>query len=503
MEKLIKLRKWYDQHIVKVLTVIFIYLIPLYPKFPLFGFNDTYIAVRIEDIFMVCYVLIFAVQVLRKKISLNAMFAYLFLAYWIALFASFLIGFYIEDAFTFQYIGFLHTARRVEYMIVFFIAASLIKSKEDLYYYLKHIIIVAGIVFAYAIGQKFIGFPAVQTMNKEFASGIILFLRAADRVSSTFAGHYDLAAYIVLLSPIILGFHINTKKHWVFAVFVLGIAVLMLTASRSSFAAYIISTFAFLLFNRRFAHLVAALLVTTLFMFTFDSLTSRFTDTFRLREVFVNEQTGQVMTPQEINIDDLPSGTAYVPAEGKEVSDEERASNEALLREEIAKQIKADAKAKGQIVSDLEALKLAEALANNFTPVVSYTSDISFSNRLLVTWPLSVESAIQNPLFGTGPSSLREATDSSFFRWIGESGVIGSSLLFAILASIVIYVGSAAFRISREQNAVFFGFIYGLLGLAINGTYIDVFEASKVAFTLWLIAGIFTSSVVYLTSKNK
>ncbi len=490
MTKPTGLLQWIDRHLIMVLTVIFIYLIPLYPKFPLFGLNDTYIAIRLEDVFMAIYVLAFAIQVIRKRITFKTTLLYLFVAYWLVNFVAYLVGYFVQDAFTFQYLGFLHSARRVEYMIVFFIALSLIQRKEDLYFYLKHVAIAAGLVFLYGIGQKFIGLPAVQTMNKEFAQGILLFLRASDRVSSTFGGHYDLAAYFVFLAPILVGLHMNLRKHWIFAIFVLGLAVLMLTASRSSFAAYAISMLAFLIISRRFGYLLVVVGVTIVFMYTFDAVTARFEDTFRLRQVFVNEQTGQVITPQEITLDDLPSGTAFVPADGQEVTSEEQATNEALLKEELVKRIKADAKAQGEEVSDADALALAEQIATGFTPVVSYTSDISFSNRLLVSWPRSVESVIMNPLLGTGPSSLGEATDSSFFRWLGEVGILGTSLFIAIISSIIFLTGKAIRMVPRAENGIFWGFLFGLIGLTINGSYIDVFEASKVAYTLWIVAGL-------------
>lgn len=504
MQKLSELLKWLDKHILHVFTVGFIYLIPLYPKFPLFGFNDTYIAVRVEDIFVALFVFVFAIQVIRNKITVKAPLVYLFGAYWLFTFVSFLVGFYLENAFTFQYLGFLHSARRVEYMIVFFIAASMIQRKEDLYLYFKHIAIAAGIVFLYGIGQKFIGLPAVSTMNPDFARGLVLFLRAEDRVSSTFAGHYDLAAYIVFLVPILLGYHMNKtgRKFWIYMVVIMAVAVLMLTASRSSFLAYIAATFSFLLISMRWKHFAVMAVVTVIFMYSFNALTSRFADTFRLRQVFVNEQTGQVLTPQEITLDELPAGTAFVEADGQTVSDEESASNEALLREELARQILADAKSKGQNLSEADAMAIATQVAGSFKPVVSYTSDISFSNRLLVTWPRAVEAVIKNPLFGTGPSSLTEATDSSFFRWIGEVGIIGTSLFIAILSAIVVKVGMLGWRLKREEQGMFYGLVFGIVGMAINATYIDVFEASKVAYTFWLVAGLFVGAVPLFTRKS-
>jgi hypothetical protein len=389
-------------------------------------------------------------------------------------------------------------------MVIFFIVASLITDKTDFFKLLRHVALAAFLVFLYGIGQKFIGLPAVSTMNPDFAQGIVLFLRAEDRVSSTFAGHYDLAAYIVFLVPVLLGYHMTShgKKHWVFAAIIMAIAVLMLTASRSSFIAYIFATFLFLLVSRRFGYFLVVAVITIVFVFSFNALTSRFADTFRLRQVFVNEATGQVLTPQEINIDDLPAGTAFVPASGETFSDEQTASNEALLRAELAKQIKNDAKSKGLFMTEEEALALAAGFATGFTPVVSYTSDISFSNRLLVTWPRAVEAVIKNPLFGTGPSSLTEATDSSMFRWIGEVGIVGTALLTAILAAIVSRISRIAAYLKKDEQSLMIAYVAGIIGLLINGTYIDVFEASKVAYTFWLVAGLFVGAAPLFAQKG-
>lgn len=502
MQKLTGLLKWIDDNIVKTLAVIFIYLIPLYPKFPLVGFNDTYIAVRVEDFFMVIFVVTFFVQWLRKKITLNTPLMYLFIAYWVAQFLSVIVGFYFEKEFTFQYLGFLHAARRVEYMVIFFMIASLIKTKDDFYFYLKHVLIAALIVLIYGLGQKFIGLPAVSTMNKEFAKGMVLFLRAADRVSSTFAGHYDLAAYIVFLIPIMLGYHMNKKQHWAFIAYILAVAILMLTASRSSFGAYLIATVLFLIFTRRFGYLIVVAVITTIFLFTFDSLSQRFADTFRLRQVFVNENTGEVLVTNDLTTGELPSGTAIATAEGQTISTEEQKEEQERLRKQILDEIKRDAEAKGKELTEEQIAVELERLVSGFKPVVSYTSDISFSNRLLVSWPRSVMSFQKNVMFGTGPSSLGEATDGSFFRWIGESGLLGTTLLLSIFSALVIMVWTAARKLAREESALFYGFIFGLFGLAINGTYIDVFEASKVAFTLWLVAGIFVAAIPLFTKKH-
>src|SRR3989344_8212422 len=205
MAKLIKWLNWIDDNLVKILAVVFIFFIPLYPKFPLKFIDYTYIAIRLEDIYVALLAFVFFIQIIRRKIKLNKKFLFLILAFWAATMLSFLWGAYVQKTVIYKHLGFLHALRRIEYSLIFFIITSTIKSRKDFLFYFWSAILTLIIVCLYGIGQKFFGLPAVQTMNPEFAKGHILFLTPEARVSSTFAGHYDLAAYLVLMIPIIWG----------------------------------------------------------------------------------------------------------------------------------------------------------------------------------------------------------------------------------------------------------------------------------------------------------
>ena len=91
-------------------------------------------------------------------------------------------------------------------MIMFFIASSLIKTKKISGRLFQFFFISVLLVILYGLGQKFLNFPAVQTMNPEYAKGYILYLTPEARISATFGGHYDLAIYLVMAIPIILSF---------------------------------------------------------------------------------------------------------------------------------------------------------------------------------------------------------------------------------------------------------------------------------------------------------
>ena len=106
MKKLIRLLKWLDDNLIKILLFIFIFLIPLYPKIPIKMINFTYIAIRLEDFYIVFLTIIFLIQILRKKHKLNWQFFILFSLYWLMVFLSSLWGIYIGKTIDIKHLGF-------------------------------------------------------------------------------------------------------------------------------------------------------------------------------------------------------------------------------------------------------------------------------------------------------------------------------------------------------------------------------------------------------------
>ena len=84
-------------------------------------------------------------------------------------------------------------------------------------------------------------------MNEEFAKGLPIKLSQLSRVPSTFAGHYDLAAYLVLIIPIltslIFGFRNWLVKIIILASVILGFGLLLMTVSRVSVFVLLIALF--------------------------------------------------------------------------------------------------------------------------------------------------------------------------------------------------------------------------------------------------------------------
>jgi hypothetical protein len=478
-------------------------MIPLYPKLPLQMVDYTYIAIRVEDIYVGIMALVFLIQFLRKKVLINWKFALLFGLFWLSVFASYLYGYYVQKTVILSHLGFLHSARRVEYMLIFFVAYSTIRSKRDVMVYLNLIFSVLAVVCVYGIGQKFLGWPAVQTMNPEYAKGYILVLDATARISSTFAGHYDLAAYLIFLMPILLGYFVWSKNKIYFALFILVLATMILTSSRASYLSYLGSIVLFLLAIRKFKLLVVVVIATAILTPFSENLTSRLTRTFQQTKVFVDPITGQVIVPKDVRPDNLPVGDFgskvnpnAIPTPNKNIKVD--AKSQKLAKEQIRESVIAEADSTGTSLTEDEITAMVDKIFSTQIPVEKYLADISLSTRFQVEWPRAVRALKMNPLLGAGPSALGEATDGDYFRWLGEMGLLGTLAFVTILSEIVRKIWKRIRKISKEDGYIYYGFLFGMLGLLVNASYIDVFEASKVAYTFWLLAGIFIGSLPYI-----
>ena len=199
MKMLIKSLQWIDDNFLKIISFGYIFIIPLWPKLPIRMIDYTYVAFRGEDVYVAFLAFVFIIQFLRRKATVNKKFGILFGLFWLANFISYLYGFYIQKTVIINHLGFLHSLRRVEYMLIFFVVLSTIRSRTDVLVYLRLIFAAVAIVCIYGFGQKFIGWPAVQTMNPAYSKGFILILDGNSRISSTFGGHYDFAAFLVFL----------------------------------------------------------------------------------------------------------------------------------------------------------------------------------------------------------------------------------------------------------------------------------------------------------------
>jgi hypothetical protein len=487
MKKIKQFFGWVDNNLLKFLLTIYIFFIPLYPKLPLIDIEYTYIYIRVEDFFTALIYLTFFIQLVRKKVRINWRIFLLFALFWLAVFASFLYGFYHLKTIPVNYIGLLHSLRRIEYMGVFFVAYASIRSKNDFFYYLKLVFFTLFLVSVYGIGQKLLGWPAVQTMNPEYARGYLLYLTPEARISSTFSGHYDLASYLILLMPLILVFYFYSGRWRYLLVFVFALINLTFTASRISYIGYILTIFPLLILLRQKKTFIFVLILTIIFTFANQNLTSRLKRTFQVKRILVDQRTGAVYIPQKITTKELPAGSFYIPLNNQNQNSRENLES---FKKKIVEEKQLQATKSGQVID-------VASLEANLKPINTVVSDISFATRLQVEWPRALNAFLKSPFFGTGPSSLTEATDNDYLRWLGETGLFGTLTFLLIIFNFFrnFFKKGRVWLLKKtkkyDERVLYLGLVFAIIALMINASYIDVFEASKVAFSFWLTVGLF------------
>src|SRR5581483_7877175 len=128
--------------------------------------------------------------------------------------------------------------------ILFFVGFASVRSAKDIRDYIIVICVTLFGVLLYGYGQRYyldfwamfpkffeqysFCFPSFQTGNEEFAKGLPLCLPEGARITSTFGGHYDLAAYLVLVLPILISIGLSLKKiYQKILIILLGIGAVM------------------------------------------------------------------------------------------------------------------------------------------------------------------------------------------------------------------------------------------------------------------------------------
>ncbi len=487
MEKLIS---WFKTRGPFLATIILLVAVPIYPKFPLKAVGGTYVSIRLIDLlvgggFLICLIS----QILKGLPILKSKIFKLFMIYWLAGLAANLAAVGITDLVSVK-LAFFHWLRRIEYMGLFFLAYQSI-TDEDKERNIADISLFVGaslfFVFVYGLGQKFLQFPVISTMNEEFSKGILLYLDKWTRINSTFAGHYDLAAWLVMILALLPACITEVKQGWKkivgFLLGLFGLYLLILTASRVSFIAYLIAITASLVFMRKFKWIVPVLMVSLLFGLTSKELNARLRSTIPATPA-IDEKIAYISDIWE--------------TESKKVSD--KVKNIKLRRkkrmptptpEPVTQQpTEEPTDQRGPEPEDEPKEKIDKEVRTWPTREEAAAAAARSSNiRFEVEWPRAVRAFIKNPLTGTGLSSLGLATDNDYLRLLGESGLIG----FGGFMLIIVHLLVSFWRHLKTKKKYWMysaGMIGLMAGILANAVFIDIFEASKVAFYFWMLMGI-------------
>jgi hypothetical protein len=473
MRKLMQKLSLVFEKILNWAVITILLFIPLYMKFPLISVGGTFVSVRVEDLLLGITYLIWLIflatsgkikEFFRDRLNLTLMIFFAIGA--LSLFSAF----FVTHTVTLE-LGLLHLLRRIEMIMLLPLAISIIKTRRQAYVFLGVLSLVLFIVIFYALGQRFLEFPAVSTTNAELSKGVVYFIKSFDRVISTFGGHYDLAVFLVIgLSMIAATIFYFFKTNIIFSAWLALLAVgaaivLVMTAARLSFIAAIFGiVLAFFLVGKK-KFILAIFLLAGLMLVYPSQLRDRFVSTFTVN--LQKSWTGFISGKDE-NSGRSKLNIPTLPLTWEQRSSELQATDSA----EKAEAVPADA---------------APGEPTDITDLGVYRS---FEIRTQVEWPRAIRAFTKNPLLGTGYSSIGLAIDNDFLRSLGEVGLLGTFVFILVLTEATKRL-VAGYRKStgliRYVNA---GVLSMVAAFILNALFIDVFEASKTASLFWLILGI-------------
>lgn len=447
MHKIKQALAWLDINGLFVLSAFLIVFIPLFPKIPIFDVLPGYIVrARPEDVLILFTALIWIKDALKKKFEFNSIFLWIVIFYTVSGAISIFLGTVLLQSIPSQLLHIgkssLHLFRYLEYFALFFFTYSSIKTQKQLKIILSLVTITIFLVVLYGFGQEYFKFPLFSTMNREYSKGVTLYLREGARPQSTFAGHYDLAAYLVIVLPLIFSLalatlNINFKKlhtltkqkstylcAFLHFVHILGAWMLVTSGSKTALLAYVVGIFIVLLFYlQKLGNLKQqikwgsfALILTTLVL-----------------SVFLN-YFAKPTRDKIISLIQTQFGTADAP-------DNPDATPDDLIGDGVVfKQI---------TLKNPDGTERKEWIEEKSTwspNALKY--GLSMGIRLDTLWPNALKGFANNPLFGNGYSTLTvvdtpweysnaDSTDNNYLRTLGETGIVGFIIFYGFVTVVL------------------------------------------------------------------
>ncbi len=517
--------------------------IPLYPKLPLVNIQNTWVYVRLEDFFVFGVLILWLFLMGKKKVSFTTPLTSSMFLFWmvggIATVHGVLLIFPTISN-VFPNVALFSFIRRIEYMSVFFISYWGIRDKQHIRILLYVLAATVLCISLYGLGQRYLGFPAFLTMNEEFAKGVPLTLSKLSRIPSTFGGHYDLAAYLVLTLPILISMIFGGIQIWLIPIIglivALGSYVLVLTVSRISLIGLIVAAmFVIMFYARRLLVYILpfVFLLGVVAISVSPTILSRFASTLTPVDILIDANTGSpigkvtnvpnlyfkdkvvrqqnftsphdyvvrhesmdpksqiasisgIIIPYTLIPDqsplmvssiistgeDLPQGTGYVNLPLSPITKRLNNFYYEIRSKDATKQVEV------QVINGPYLIKKSLAY------------DLSYTTRFQGEWPHAIQAFKRNIFLGSGYGSVSLAVDNSYLRMLAEVGALGTVSFITILVLFGLYIYKQFDTIeSPLVKSMAVGVCAGIVGLAVNAIFIDVFEASKVAFSLWLLIG--------------
>lgn len=312
-------------------------------------------------------------------------------------------------------------------------------------------------------------------MNSEFSKGQLLQMDVWTRINSTFAGHYDLAAFLSVVLVIIAVIFILNKNIWIkissLIVWVAAYPIFTSTASR-------VSTFAFLggicftLFAlKKYLWVIPFIILVGFSIFNSKDLNQRLLATIPAFKSQIKNSNNIVTTPTPIP---TPIITAVITAK----------PNTSIVKKPTP--------------------TITRHQSTDVYPTADADAGVARSGeiRFNVEWPRAINAYKKNIITGSGLGSITLATDNDFLRLLGESGLLG---FISFMVIPLFFIIETVPKIFKKKSTVYdklsIIFLGCLLTTLANAIFIDVFEASKTAYLFWIMMAFYYQSLILKDSN--
>lgn len=482
----------FSQKVLPLAVVILIVTTILLPKIPLFSVKGTFTYIRVDDFINIAVVAVWSIGLwwTRKKFYTKLIHQTIFF-YWFVGLVCVLAGIYITRGVD-PLLSFQHWARRIEYMIFFFVGYYATPNITWAMRYIVAMFIASFIAILYGAGQVFRQWCSISTSNREFAKGECIPLSRGARPNATFAGHYDLAIYLGFLVPIIISLFFFVQKNWqkllLMIMFAATMWMIVVTQARFPFAATSLTVILLLwMYGRKLLVLGFVVLTVGMLMVFGKSLVTRIQTT-------VPVLLSQINKPEQVVLDKPIEQFIYeVTTAGSRTT----RTNSAIPGQED--------------LPDEDAYKRLTKREGIYVPNPALEANLSIGIRLNEEWPSALRAFYRNPLLGSGYASvgvlydnqLGFATDNDYLRNLAETGLLGVFSLGLVFVVIFRYIRTflRQYRTKSLERSVVLSLAAAIVGFFLNAIFIDVFEASKLAILFWLSLGVLVA-VIEQKQKN-
>lgn len=419
--------------IVNVLDSVFKYLaaailifIPLYPKFPLFVVPFTYVAIRAEDFLIGITLFVLLLRFVFDKSLKLPKISYQISIFLLVALVSTLSAIFITKTVN-PPLAVLHFLRRIEYMSAFFIVYFAASTAGNRNYLFKLSILPAAGVLLYGLAQIYLGAPVISTMDSESSKGVALTLRPGVMLNSTFAGHYDLAIYLIMMMSFLVAISFSSTKKYqkLFLIFPFWalLWLFMQAGSRIGLIGLTLSITVLGYFYKKYLLSLIYLAIVFATIFTSPQYILRFQNIFNVIKDKISFQN---------------PFTVYAADQAQR----------------------------------------------------AIQKDTSTSIRFDVEWPRAMRAFYKSPFLGTGYSSISLATDNDYLRLLGEVGILGLVSFLSILICIFRHLKSSILSSDGQNKLINISVMGIFIAFITSAIFIDVFESSKIAILFWSFIGL-------------